>query len=103
MTTKVSVDLIDTVTPMVETRVREAVRRLPHLRYADTRLEVTEARGAGSENGPPRFSGEDYGFSLGPRVLAGDGMIARGYVGQTLGTADLADLDRIVREALERA
>ena len=37
------------------------------------------------------------------RVLAGDRMIAPGYVGQTLGTADLAELDRIVREALERA
>ena len=72
MTTKVSVDLIDTVTPMVETRVREAVRRLPHLRYADIRLEVTEAKGAGSENGTPKFSGDDYGFSLGARVLAGD-------------------------------
>mgnify|MGYP003693754217 CR=1 FL=1 len=103
MTSKVSVDLIDTVTPMVETRVREAARRLPHLRYADIRLEVTEAKGAGSENGTPKFSGDDYGFALGARVLAGDRMIAPGYVGQTLGTADLADLDRIVREALERA
>jgi len=101
--TRVSVDLIDTLAPMVETRVREAARRLPHLRYADLRLEVTEAKGAGSENGTPKFSGDDYGFALGARVLAGDRMIAPGYVGQTLGTADLADLDRIVREALERA
>jgi TldD protein len=101
--TRVSVDLIDSVTPMIETRVREAARRLPHLRYADIRLEITEAKGAGSENGTPKFSGDDYGFSLGARVLAGDRMIAPGYVGQTLGTADLAELDRIVREALERA
>ena len=55
--TKVSVDLIDTVTPMIETRVREAARRLPHLRYADIRLEITEAKGAGAENGTPKFSG----------------------------------------------
>jgi TldD protein len=101
--TRVSVDLIDTVAPMVETRVREAARRLPHLRYADLRLEVTEGKGAGSENGTPKFSGDDYGLALGARVLAGDRMIAPGYVGQTLGTADVADLDRIVREALERA
>jgi TldD protein len=101
--TRVSVDLIDSVTPMIETRVREAARRLPHLRYADIRLEITEAKGAGSENGTPKFSGDDYGFCLGARVLAGDRMIAPGYVGHTLGTADLADLDRIVREALERA
>ena len=101
--TKVSVDLIDTVTPMIETRVREAVRRLPHLRYADIRLEITEAKGAGAENGTPKFSGDDYGFALGARVLAGERMIGPGYVGQTLGTADVAELDRIVREALERA
>ena len=101
--TRVSVDLIDTVAPMVETRVREAARRLPHLRYADLRLEVSEGKGAGSENGTPKFSGDDYGLALGARVLAGDRMIAPGYVGQTLGTADVADLDRIVREALERA
>jgi TldD protein len=101
--TRVSIDLIDTVAPMIETRVREAARRLPHLHYADLRLEVTEGKGAGSENGTPKFSGDDYGLALGARVLAGDRMIAPGYVGQTLGTADLADLDRIVREALERA
>src|SRR5205807_1607262 len=47
--------------------------------------------------------GDVSGFALGTRVLAGDRMIAPGYVGQTLGTADLDDLDRIVREALERA
>jgi TldD protein len=99
---RVSIDLIDTLAPIVETRVREA-RRLPHLRYADVRLEVTEGKGAGAENGTPKYSGDDYGFALGVRVLAGERMIAPGYVGQTLGTADLDDLDRIVREALERA
>ena len=101
--TRISVDLIDTVTPLVQQRVHEAARRLPHLRYADVRLEVTEAKGAGAENGAPKFSGDDYGFALGVRVLAGDRMIAPGYVGQVLGTADLADLDRIVRAALEQA
>jgi TldD protein len=101
--TRVSVDLIDSLAPMVETRVREAARRLPHLRYADVRLEVSEGKGAGAENGTPKYSGDDYGFALGARVLAGDRMVAPGYVGQTLGTADLDDLDRIVREALERA
>jgi len=101
--TRVAVDLIDSLAPMVETRVREAARRLPDLRYADVRLEVTEGKGAGAENGTPKYSGDDYGFALGARVLAGDRMIAPGYVGQTLGTADLDDLDRIVREALERA
>ena len=100
--TPISVDLIDTVTPIAQERVRQA-RRLPHLRYADLRLEVTEAKGAGAENGTPKFSGDDYGFSLGVRVLAGERMIAPGYVGQVLGTADVAELDRIIQEAIERA
>src|SRR6266849_5080418 len=47
--TRISVDLIETVTPLVQERVHEAARRLPHLRYADLRLEVTEAKGAGAE------------------------------------------------------
>ena len=64
---RVSVDLIDPLAPMVATRVREA-RRLPHLRYADVRLEVTEGKGAGAENGTPKYSGDDYGFALGVRV-----------------------------------
>src|SRR2546425_8118587 len=101
--TRISVDLIDTVTPLVQQRVHEAARRLPHLRYADLRLEITEAKGAGAENGTPKFSGDDYGFALGVRVLAGDRMIAPGYVGQVLGTADVPDLDQILKDALERA
>src|SRR3989442_7068034 len=96
----ISVDLIDAVTPIAQERVRRA-RRLPHLRYADLRLEVTEAKGAGAENGTPKFSGDDYGFALGVRVLAGERMIAPGYVGQGLGTAHVADLYPILREAIE--
>src|SRR4029453_5406645 len=97
--TRVSVDLIDSLAPMVEPRVREAARRLPHLRYADVRLEVSEGKGAGAENGTPKYSGDDYGFALGARVLAGDREVAPGYVGQTLGTADLDDLHRARRGA----
>jgi len=101
--TKISVELIDTVRPLVQERVREAARRLPHLRYADLRLEVTEAKGAGAENGTPKFSGDDYSFTLGVRVLAGDRMIAPGYAGLSLGAADVPNLARIISEALERA
>src|SRR2546422_9196327 len=101
--TRISVDLVETVTPLVEERVHAAARRLPHLRYADLRLEVTEAKGAGSENGTPKFSGDDQTLALGIRVLAGDRMSAPGYVGLTLGVADIPNLARIVGEALEQA
>src|SRR3989442_15257706 len=101
--TRISIDLIATVTPLVEERVHEAAWRLPHLRYADLRLEVTEAKGAGAENGTPKFSGDDQTLALGVRVLAGDRMSAPGYVGLTLGVADVPNLARIVGEALEQA
>jgi TldD protein len=101
--TMIAVALIDSVKTMVQERVREAATRLPHLRYADLRLEVTEAKGAGAENGTPKFSADDYGFTLGVRVLAGDRMVAPGYAGQSLGAADVPNLAGIIRGALERA
>jgi len=101
--TRISVDLVETVTPLVEERVHEAARRLPHLRYADLRLEVTEAKGAGAENGTPKFSGDDQTLALGVRVLAGDRMCAPGYAGHMLGVADVPNLARIIGQALEQA
>src|SRR2546428_757614 len=101
--TRISVDLIETVTPLVQERVHEAARRLPHLRYADLRLEVTEAKGAGGENGAPKFSGDDQTLALGVRVLAGDRMCTPGYAGLMLGVADVPNLARIIAEALEQA
>src|SRR5262252_1213991 len=101
--TRITVDLVDTVTPLIEERVHSAARGLPHLKYADLRLEVTEAKGAGAENGTPKFSGDDQTLAIGIRVLAGHRMSAPGYVGLTLGVADIPNLPRIVDEALEQA
>src|SRR5207237_8504736 len=39
----------------------------------------------------------------GGRVPGGERMFARGYVGSTLGAADLSELERLLREALETA
>jgi TldD protein len=103
MTTRITIDLIDRVKAEVREVLRDARRRLPHLAYADLRLEVSEGKSAAAENGESRFSGDDYGFAAGVRVLAGERMVAPGWVGLTLGTADVADLSRRLREALERA
>ncbi|HXG03449.1 MAG TPA: TldD/PmbA family protein, partial [Candidatus Binatia bacterium] len=83
--------------------LRDAGRRLPHLVYADLRLEITEARSAAAENGGPRSAAADRAFGLGVRVLAGDRSVAPGYVGLTLGAGDLGDLWAVARRALERA
>jgi TldD protein len=103
VTTRIGVDLVDAVKLDVRDVLRDAARRLPHLAYADVRLEVSEGKSAGAENGESKASDDDYGFAAGVRALAGDRMVAPGWVGLTLGTADLGDLPRALREAVERA
>ena len=103
MTARITIDLIDALKRDIRDVLRDAARRLPHLHYADARVDVSEGKSAAAENGESKFSGDDYGFSLGVRVLAGDRMVAPGWVGLTLGTADLPDLPRRLRETLERA
>ena len=96
----IGIDLVDQIAPVAEQLVSEAQRRLPHFVHGDLRLEVTEAKHAGAENGGAKSSGDDYGLAFGVRVLAGDRTIAPGYVGLTLGAADVDALPRIMREAL---
>ena len=99
----IGIDLIDRVAPVAEELVHAAKRRLPHLAHADLRLEVTQGKYAGAENGGAKASGDDYGLTVGVRVLAGNRTIAPGYVGRTLGAADADDLPRILEDALEQA
>ncbi|MBI1845695.1 MAG: TldD/PmbA family protein [Candidatus Rokubacteria bacterium] len=99
----IRVDHLDSVKSSARDLLRNAAGRLPHLRYADLRLEVTEAKSAGAENGAARYAGEDATLALGVRVLAGDRAVAAGWMGQALGAADLPDLERLIRAALERA
>ncbi len=99
----VTVDLVDAVKETVAGIVADAARRFAHLSYADVRLEVSEAKAAAAENGASKFSGDDYALGLGVRVLAGDRMVAPGYIGLGLGSADLPHLEQLIREALERA
>jgi len=103
MSTVITVGVIDRVKADVRDLLRDAARRLPHLAYADCRVEVAEGKSAAAENGESKFSGDDYGFAAGVRVLAGDRMVAPGWIGLTLGTADVNDLLARLREALERA
>jgi len=103
MAAGVRVELIDRLKPDVRDIVRDAARRLPHLAYADVRTEITEAKAATAENGGGKSGSDDYAFGLGIRVLGGDRALAPGYLGLTLGAADVDDLGRVIREAIERA
>jgi TldD protein len=99
----ITVDLIGRMRERVPALLADAARRLPHLAYADLRLEVTESRYATAENGAGKSSGDDYALAAGVRVLAGDRAVAPGWIGVTLGAADAADLERRLAEAIERA
>jgi TldD protein len=99
----ITTELVERIKADVRDLLRDTTRRLPHLAYADCRVEVAEGKFATAENGESKSSGDDYGFAAGVRVLAGDRMIAPGWVGLTLGTADVDALLQRLREALERA
>jgi TldD protein len=100
---RVTVEVVENLKPSVRDLLRDCARRLPHLAYADLRIEATEAKAAAAENGASRFSGDDCALSLGVRVLGGQRAVAAGYVGLSLGAADLPRLEEIIREAVERA
>src|SRR5262249_48795760 len=101
--TALTVELIDRARSSVPTIVADARRRLPHLAYADLRIEVTEARYAAADRGAERASGAACACPAGVRVLAGDRAVAPGWIGIVLGAADVADLEQRLIEAIERA
>jgi TldD protein len=103
MARAITTDLIEGVKQMVADLCADSVRALPHLVHADVRLEVTEAKVASVENGEPKFANDDYAWAFGVRVLAGSRMVGAGYLGRTLGAADLPRLRETLRDALGRA
>jgi TldD protein len=96
----IETELIERIKPLVEAIATDHTRSLAHLVYADIRLDVTEGKYASSENGAAKSSGDDYGFAFGIRVLAGERMVAPGYFGRGLGAADLAHLERLLKDGL---
>src|SRR5262245_39135609 len=99
----IATDLIDTVKEMVADLCTVWARTLPDLVHADVRLEVTEHKVVSVENGEPKFANDDYGCAFAVRVLAGPRMVGAGYLGRTLGVADLPHLRAILQDALGRA
>jgi TldD protein len=99
----ITTDLIDGVKEMVAGLCTDWARSLPDLVHADIRLGVTESKVASVENGEPKFANDDYACAFAVRVLAGRRMVGAGYLGGTLGAADLPRLRAILRDALGRA
>jgi TldD protein len=102
MTAHPAGELIDRLAAIVPDLVAGA-RRLPHLAHADVRLEVVDVRSASAENGAGRAARQETRLGLGVRALAGERMVAPGYVGIALGAVDVDAVVRAVSDALARA
>jgi TldD protein len=99
----ITTDLIDGAKALVADLCTNWARTLPDLVHADVRLEATESKVASVENGEPKFANDDYACAFGVRVLAGRRMVGAGYLGGSLGAADVPRLREILRDALGRA
>ena len=102
MPDKVTIDVIPQFREAVFDLVSSYPKAKRGCRYADVRIEVSEGKVAVAENGMDKFSGEDYGFAFGVRVIAGDRISAPGYCGEMVGTSDLPRLNKRLSEALSK-
>ncbi len=74
------------------------------LKYADVRFEASEGKIAAAIAGTPRSAEEDYGLSMGIRVLAEvKGVIAPGYLGKSFGGDELTGLREMMPPLYEAA
>ena len=94
---------LDSIKEPTESLIRSFVSRNPSVGYADVRITLSEERGAFCENGEEKFSGTDYGFSYGVRVLAGEKTVSPGYFGLTLGKDILPRFTSVLEEGLTHA
>lgn len=99
----ISIETMDEIRPLVREIATEYARGLPRVRYADIRVEIDQGKGAAAENGQSRMSAEDYGFTFGVRVIAGDPVCAPGYFGREIGASDLPNLAALLREGIDHA
>ncbi len=97
-----TIELMDEVKAQVAEDFTRQANRLG-CGYADLRLEVVESQFAWAENGHSKQSGRDDALAFGIRVLAGNGILAPGYYGQSLGGADRHRLTRLIGDGLRHA
>ena len=87
----ITIGAMDGVKETTEPILTQFINKKAHIQYADIRMDISEERGAYSENGEAKYSEMDYGFSLGASVLAGEDITSPGYFGLILGKEDPLD------------
>lgn len=97
-----SVEMLGDLKEVAANQIRDALR-LTDVSYADVRVELAEGVSAYAEDGLPRGLGQDFGLSLGVRVVAGEIVQASGYEGRILGVNDFADFGNILLHAIHIA
>lgn len=100
---RITTALIDEIKEDLTYLVHQSKGELPDCHYIDLRVEAGEGQGAAAQDGMMKFSIRDYSLSYGVRVIAGRGILAPGYFGQTLGVADTDNLPRIIGDGLSKA
>ncbi len=103
MAQKVDVALVDRVKAQLSNLVSETRGRLKDCSYIDLRIGVGEGQRAVAQDGMRKFSLGDYRLSYGLRVIAGRDISAAGYFGQSLGSADVDNLPRVILEGVQQA
>lgn len=103
MYSTIAIETIDRIRDGAVSVIRELGKSLPHCRYADLRVDVTESRGARAQNGTSRDCFAESSFSFGVRIIAGERIRSAGYWGQMLGCGDAGSFERIVRDGCARA
>ena len=102
MTKALSIETLDLLKEQIAAAPRTVLQK-PGVVYADVRVEVGGGTGAEAEDGEPRGLTQDYGLSIGVRVIAGNSILAAGYDGRDLGPADVARFDRVLKEVFDQA
>jgi len=93
---------LDSIRPLVAQAPSEAKRKRS-IKYVDVRVQITEGVGSWSEDGAPKASSQDWGFSLGVRVIAAKGIAASGYYGRLLGVSDFLHFPQVLLSAIDAA
>jgi TldD protein len=95
---------IDMLTPQLEANITSVLMkevRYPGIVFTDLRLQITQKKEAVAENGALRGAGDDYGMSVGVRIIAtANGICAPGYDGRPIGAEEFENLLSIIREMI---